>query len=646
MTLRRRLALALATASFAACAPRSPLPEGPVVTRRLSLRELDRTLHDLTGEPLGSCRELGFPEDPTVLGFDVFADALSIGPTHVSRLEPLAARVVERAWESDLLDEESFRYAYTLFEASAGEFVEPDLWRLPVGASIRFERDEPDTATLGLWTVVEGANRSGRVEYKVDGRSLGTFATLPEDGEILAEFESTRGRHVFEMTLLDGPPEGLELVYLVVTRLAGPRREAEAIVRVCEPEGAFWTSCADRILARFMTRAFRRPLEWGEQDPFVKLAERVATELQQDGVAEHEARSQGVRTALRAVLLSPGFLFRFEPAAGGAPPGAHVVASRLSYLLWASMPDDALVDDARSGRLGTRDGVLAAVDRLLEDSKSEGFLDGFVAQWLWTRGLLRLPDDPAWGGAVDDALARALVGELKSLVAAALLDDAPLTHLLETRSADVDPVLAAHYGLPAGPDGARRVQLPAERAGITGRAGVLAATSFPARTSPTRRGRWILTQLLCEPIGNPPPEVAEALPDDTGGSEFADLLAAHSSREECASCHRVLDPLGLSLESFDQLGRARTPGSFAGGGQAPDGNALPGNADLARWLADADRFRACLARHLSTYALGRSPDLDELAWVQGVVRALGPAASFRDVVRAVAAAPFFAGPLR
>jgi hypothetical protein len=383
------------------------------------------------------------------------------------------------------------------------------------------------------------------------------------------------------------------------------RIAAAARVSACDPADL---SCAQRLLAGFARRAWRRPA--------------TAAELDRLTAVLHAAQARGddlpsaTRLALTAVLSAPQFLFRLEidpdPTGAPRPLGGHEMASRLSYFLWASMPDDALFEAADRQRLQTAADVRREAVRMLADPRARSLVESFAGQWLDLEDLDQHQVDPArFGKAFDAALARAMHDETMAFVAEFLRQNLPVTALLDARFTFVDARLAALYGVPAPPGGLARVELPANRAGILTQAAVLTTTSLPERTSPVIRGAWVLARLLCAPPPPPPPDVPP-LPDQTtvATSQQA-LLAAHRRDPACASCHDLIDPIGLGLESYDAIGRWRDDDGGVAidpSGALPDGSHFRGAVELAGLLARDPRVASCLASNLYTFAVGRRPD--------------------------------------
>ena len=393
----------------------------------------------------------------------------------------------------------------------------------------------------------------------------------------------------------------------------------------------------ERVLARFLERAFRRPLREGESERYRQLFQ---AEL--DAGAPFEL---ALRLPVLTALASPAFLLRTEADAGA--PGIHPVsgvdlASRLSYFLWSSMPDPELLQAARDGRLADPEEVVRQVDRMLADPKADRFFERFVQQWLRTEGLGEtvVPDRDRFPG-VDDALLASMRREGVLVFADLVRRNGAVLRLLDDESTFMNGVLATHYGYDdvRGPEW-RRVRLhDSARGGLLTQAGVLTVSSSPRRTSPVFRGAWILDVLLGEPPPPPPPDVPE-LPEEAEGAATSQraLLEAHRANPVCAGCHSRIDPYGLALEQYDAIGRLR-PEPQDTSTTLFDGRRLDGADDLKRYLAGekATGFVRHLVRRLLTYALGRRLSFPDDRAVEIVLRRLeeedyGAAALIREIV--------------
>ena len=365
------------------------------------------------------------------------------------------------------------------------------------------------------------------------------------------------------------------------------------------------------ILRGFADRAYRRPATDDELTRLVALVESA----RKDG----DAMDDAIRYALKAVLISPGFLFHVETdsetgATGrGRPLDEFELAARLSYFLWSSLPDDQLFGLAARGELRRGDHLAEQVRRMLRDEKARALVDGFVAQWLQTRGLKDVTPDPRLFPDFDEPLREAMLGETSRFSEAIIRGDRSVLEFLDADYTFVNERLARHYGIPGVVgDRFRRVSLAGtSRGGVLTHAGVLTVTSNPTRTSPVKRGKWVLDNLLGMPPP-PPPGGVEGLGAEGGAmppGTLRERMERHRADPGCASCHARMDPLGFSLENFDAIGAWRTEGDgkpLDVSGTLPGGESFAGPSGLRAVLgARRETFARSLAEKLLTYALGR-----------------------------------------
>lgn len=387
----------------------------------------------------------------------------------------------------------------------------------------------------------------------------------------------------------------------------------------CDPDDEGERACFDRIAAELVPRAWRRPVTGDELAPMLALLD-VAH-------AQGGDFDDAVGLLVRASLVSPSFIFRLERDPGSKPSALQPweQATRISYLLWSSMPDDALFAAADAGELATDEGIAAEVERMLDHPSATALVDDFAGQWLPIRALGNVFKDshlyPQWDAELRDAMAQ----ELRLDLARAIAEDQDVRELLTSTTSFVDHRLAGHYGLavkPAIEDGFVEVDLaPVDRVGLLARAGVLSVLSHPFTTSPTRRGAWVLDALLCRPIPSPPPDTDTA-PIHGGGTSKRELLAAHAADPACAGCHAQMDPIGLALEHYDAIGRWRPDDrgvAIETAGVLPDGRGFADAAELAQTIADDEDFPRCVARKALTYATGRTLGVRDEPYLDAIV---------------------------
>ncbi len=382
---------------------------------------------------------------------------------------------------------------------------------------------------------------------------------------------------------------------------------------------------AQRVLERFAARAYRRPVRTGEVERLMGLFRKAH--------ARGQPFDEALLYALQAVLVSPHFLFRVEqPAASGEPTRVtdHELATRLSYFLWNSMPDDRLFDLAAARKLHDEAILKQEMVRMLQDRKARGLAESFAGQWLETR---RLGSDvkpdrtlfPRYTPELENAMREEPILFLQEILAA----NRSLLELLDADFTYTDQALARHYGIPPPPGFGqpRRVTLPKDshRGGVLTMAGVLTVASYPHRTSPVLRGKWVLETILGTPPPPPPPDVPE-LPEDkkqVQGKTLRERLVVHRANAVCAACHDRIDPLGFGLENYDAVGRWRDQDAdrpVDATGSLPDGTRFEGPDGLKKaLLARKDDFLRHLTAKVLGYALGRGLVNDDYAVVDRAV---------------------------
>ena len=429
-------------------------------------------------------------------------------------------------------------------------------------------------------------------------------------------------------------PETRTGSYLRSVEIAGPydatgsgdTLASRAALMSCEPATEIDASCAGEILERLARRAYRRPVTDTDVEPLLGFF--------RDGASE-EGFDAGLQLAIKRLLVSPEFLFRIEQDPETAEPGQPYrlsdlsLASRLSFFLWSSIPDDELLDLATAGELSDPGVMQAQVARMIADPKADAFVENFAGQWLFLRNLDAVVPVQSNFPDFDDTLRQGLRRETELLFAEVLREDLSAWTLLDADFTWVNERVARHYGMP-GIKGShfRRVTLASEdpRRGLLGHGSILAVTSYPDRTSPVIRGKWILENLLGTPPPNPPPDVPGLVATDGAGSVISmrERLAVHRENPTCASCHALMDPLGFALENFNAIGQWRTLGSAGetidASGEMPDGTSFANVEGLRSALMSDDQFLQTMTEKLMTYALGRGVEHHDLPTVRQIVR--------------------------
>jgi hypothetical protein len=401
-------------------------------------------------------------------------------------------------------------------------------------------------------------------------------------------------------------------------------------VFVCEPSAAAdEPDCAREILSALAKRAYRRAVSGADLDPLLE----VYSKARADGATF----DQGVEVALQRILVSPSFLFRIElePAERNPEtPDTYRIsdvdlASRLSFFLWASVPDDELLDLAIAGRLHDPAVLEAQVSRMLADTRADRFMNNFVGQWWYLRNLPDMKPDPMIYPNFGDTLAEALWREAELFFQTVVRDDRPALELLTADYTFVNERLATHYGIPNVRGIAfRRVTLPPDspRLGLLGKGAIWAVTAFPNRTSPVVRGKWVLENLLGAPPPAPPP-VVPAFPEEQNIRKLLTIrekTELHRQNPMCASCHKLMDPIGFALENFDVTGKYRTYDEeflpIDSADVYADGSRMDGVAGVRNLLLKrSDRFIENFVVKLMTYALGRGVEFYDMPSVRRVL---------------------------
>ncbi|WP_417849243.1 DUF1592 domain-containing protein [Thalassoglobus sp.] len=381
---------------------------------------------------------------------------------------------------------------------------------------------------------------------------------------------------------------------------------------------------AIRNIREFAERAYRRPLS---EDEVQRIAGVMKSAAQLDGGID-----EIFQTVVTAILTNPNFLFRVEQ---DPKDGEEIrtlndfeLASRLSYFLWSSMPDEELFALARKGELSHPDVISAQVTRMLSDPKSRALVNNFAGQWLQLRDVTQLTPDSKSFPSFNADLQRAMRKETEIFFEKLLHENRSLLEFLNADYTYLNETLAHHYGVQdVEGDEFRKVNLPAGRRGVLTHASILMLTSNPTRTSPVKRGKWILDNILAEPPPPPPPDVPVLEEGGEALGSFREQLEQHRADPSCASCHRTMDALGFGMENFDAIGAWRDrEGRFDidASGQMPGGQNFDGASELMDILVEEKKteFSRCLTKKMLTYALGRGLESYDRCAVNKIVDAL------------------------
>jgi hypothetical protein len=650
-------------ARIVAEAPR--LPPGPdrVTIRRLTRTHWENSVHDLFGVAVPTN---DFPADDLGYGFDSIGDALTFSTLHLERYLAAAHTVAARVFHG----EDPARPERRRFRAAAMRVVDGRASESGDGVGMSTNATVEQWVTLprdGVYRlrVVAGASQAGDEPAKMALRREG------RDLDVI-EVPERRVREYLLTTPLPAGPQRFAVAfvndYYEPNHPDPARRDRNLYVDALEVEGpidvlpvppeqrwlheAFDGAFRGRDekaglaaqVAALLDRAWRRPATAEERRRAVRAAEQRLA----GGTPLLEVQ----RYALAAALTSPHFLFRVE--AEKRLTGDEL-AVRLSYFLWGSVPDEGLRALGRSGRLLDAATLAREVERLLADPRGEHLATDFAAQWFELRALQERMPDPRRFQGFDDRLRRAMRRETELLFAAVMREGLDVQTLLLADFTHVDAALARHYGLPheGDPMVFQRVVLPPElasRGGILGHASVHAVTSNPTRTSPVKRGKWILENLLGQ-APPPPPPGNDSFADEATIDSTADLrqqMAQHREKSSCAVCHVRMDALGLALEHYDAIGRFRASdagGAIDASGELPDGRRLDGLADLRAVIAADPAFVHTFAQKLFVYAVGReAAPADVLRLEASVVELTRDGrVTVADLVQAIVATAAFRG---
>jgi len=600
---------------------------GRVTIRRLNRAEYNNTVRDLLEVEFKPADD--FPSDDVGSGFDNIADVLSLPPLLMEKYLAAAEKIAGQAIvadpatlakvqrkDKDLLTEGSAQFQkdhYALISrgAIAGEFEvpRPGMYIVRAQASQSPAGNDPARMELRL-----GTKRTKTFDVTAHRSEPATYefrVKLPAGKhQVVAEFLND----FYDKDAKD-PKKRDRNLYVNYLEVVGPTdlgpNDYPAMHRklvAVRPSGAMGVKdAAKRNLRPLVNRAFRRKATEDEVDRLAGLVE--------EAVQQGDSFEQGMQVALIGVLVSPQFLFRIEadPKSGVRELGDYELAARLSYFLWSSLPDNELFAVATEGKLNNDEMLQKQIRRMLKDRKADALVENFAAQWLNLRLLDGITPDPEKFGQFNDELRSDMRKETEQFFAHIMREDRSLLDFLEADYTFVNERLSKHYGLEGvSGDEFRRVELKGRpRVGVLTQASILTLTSNAARTSPVKRGKWILDNLLGSPPPDPPPDVPEldAVRKAMPNASLRKQLEIHRENAVCASCHKTMDPLGFGLENYDAIGRWRDKDGgqpIDASGVLPGGDKFNGSTELVKVLSKRrEDFARCLAEKMFTYALGR-----------------------------------------
>jgi mono/diheme cytochrome c family protein len=646
-------------AQFAEADRTTKADPGHLTAHRLNRVEYNNTIRDLLAVRFKPAAD--FPSDDSGYGFDNIGDVLSVSPILMEKYLAAAKKIAAQAIPIGVNMPKPTRSRNS-----------PEHSRFEERLDLEHTFDLPAEGDYDFQSSIAGRKEAFRVQMFVDGKEV-----LSND--VLIEKEKPRayqsrvhipfGEHTVRAILIRREPSAEEVktaqelaaaeqaslarqiaknpkdeaqirlqhslsdiaTYVDGLELRGPfnplpppRPASYSRVFTCDvsPEQRS-PQCIRTNLSRLATRAFRRPATDAEVAKIVNLVGRV----QKNGLSFE----QSMRVGVEAILVSPNFLYRFERDPGAAVHAVsdYELASRLSYFLWSSMPDDGLLQLAAAHQLSKPDVLHGEVRRMLQDAKAQALVDNFAGQWLELRNLDSIQPDPDEFPKFDDQLRQAMYTETQMFFSAVVHEDRSILDFIDGKYTFLNERLAKFYGIP-GVTGKefRRVDLDGtERSGILTQASVLTVTSYPTRTSPVLRGKWILENVLNAPPPPPPPGVGSI--DSKSGTlsgTMRQIMEKHRANPMCASCHTRMDPLGFALENYNAIGEWRTKDGtlpIDASGVLPNGKSFSGSAELKTILAaNKQAFAQCLTEKMLIYALGRGLEGYDRAATRKIVAGL------------------------
>ena len=632
---------------------------GPVQHYRLSREEYAHTVYDLLAVVFDVEAPGAFNEDPRWHGFNRVGALLSVAPSHINRYFDAADAVIARAFpdtetsskKERKLAGEGQRRLLQLGEGYEFNISEPGRYRIRVrasglpafsgrlphltlwhrhhkrsfgGADLRAEEEAPQTLEFeGLFPTGTYEVRNHARKIKHANGSIQFFRNENIDASVPIASLFGRERSPWTKVIDEQGKPTVPLLLVDWVEIEGPylteldHKKREGVFPTDENDATARRHC----LQRFAERAWRRPVTTAEIEPYVQL------------ISNEQEAGEDFRTAYRSALASILVSRRFFHLEEGTPSENRLLlnnfelASRLSYFLWSSMPDEQLFEAARNGSLSTSEGLSHELDRMLTDPKINRFLDSFPKQWLQLHRVGMFQPDPGLYPEYDPWLEESMVHETTAYFSEMFRNDLPIREAIDSNWSILNQRLAAHYGLPQ-PDllNFNRFEFAPEtgRGGILTHASILSLTSDGTRHRPVHRGAWVSEAILASTPPPPPPNVdpIEPVVGDEPKTTIRSKLEAHATSPNCISCHAKIDPLGLAFENFDAIGRWRDVERVEGGvgehppvdasGKFSDGRTFTGPIDFKQLLADDESALAdAFLEQLATYALRRVTTIDD-----------------------------------
>jgi mono/diheme cytochrome c family protein len=597
---------------------------GRVVAHRLNRYEYMNTVRDLLAVDFQA--DKNFPTDDSGYGFDNIGSVLTVSPLLMSKYMNAAQKIASRAMALDPLPK-PIEAEYSNRNKNT---TKPE--RGVVEAQVRIDFDGDYTVRFGLQGERPPDGKPVDLSLSVDGKVVHTMSVETKPSKLVyfdpyseekMTVHLTEGEHTVRAQFLNDDfaaalsdkdfTNRKKNKYIDALTFIGPFASAgenasRKKILICEPKSG--AACVQKIIANLANHAYRRPAtsqETAAISHFVDFAR-----------AQGQSVEQGIQLAIQAMLVSPNFLFKIENGTAASqttaahPVSDYELASRLSYFLWSSMPDDELLGLAAQGKLHDATVLDTQMKRMLADSRSGALASNFAGQWLETRNLDVVKPDPQKFPEWNSDLRDDMKSETRMFFEYVLRENRPITDFLDARYTFLDERLAKFYGITdvKGPE-FRRVDLTTDqRGGVLGQAAVLTVSSYPTRTSVVLRGKFILDNILSSPVLPPPPDVPPL--DEAAVGKSASLrqqMEKHRADPACATCHNKMDPLGFGLENYNAIGKWRTQdGNFPvdATGTLPSGKAFATPAEMRSVLTTGlPEFSQCLTQKMLTYALER-----------------------------------------
>jgi hypothetical protein len=641
---------------------------GRVGLHRLNRAEYGNAVRDLLGLEVDPAELL--PADDSNYGFDNIADALTVSPV-------LLERYLSAAWKitSVAVGDPQITPTTQTFRVRADASQDQHIEGLPIGTrggllvKYNFPLDAEYLFKVRFWSntvnTVRGLELPSQVEITLDGARVKLVNIGGSDDANLGNVNPTAsaeelskrvevqipvkaGPHAVAIAFLQkttGPSVDMlqpfgrekldpvntagipEIDFLSVTGPINPTGPGDTPSRrqifTCRPAGnADAVPCARKILTTLARKAYRRPVTDAETERLLNYFQR--------GRNNGGTFDSGVETALAFLLVNPQFLYRSEADPPNVAPGTAYrisdleLASRLSFFLWSSIPDEQLLSLASQGKLKDPAVLEQQVKRMLTDKRADSLTGNFLGQWLYLRNLKGTSPDPQIFPDFDDNLRQAFQRETELFVGSVMREDRSVVDLVNADYTFVNERLAKHYSIPnVYGNQFRKVTIPdPARRGLMGQGSVLTVSSYPNRTSPVLRGKWILTNILGTPPPPPPPNVPPL--KEVASGTMRQRMETHRANPACAACHKVMDPIGFSLENFDAIGQWRSADQgvpIDASGILADGSTINGASALLQLLAARpEQFVRTMTQMLMTYALGRGTEYYDMPIVRAIAR--------------------------